>query len=60
MVEGSNDLGGSVNIDRILMKILETMSLSDAAKEISKFTNLSRKEVYNVALKLKGKKSNES
>ena len=40
--------------------MLETMSLSDAAKEISKFTNFSRKEVYNAALKLKGKKSNES
>ncbi|RPF90039.1 MAG: 16S rRNA (cytidine(1402)-2'-O)-methyltransferase [Rhizobiales bacterium TMED168] len=60
VVEGSNDLGGSVNIDRILIKMLATMSLSDAAKEISKFTNLSRKEVYNAALKLKGKKSNES
>ena len=60
MVEGSNDSGGSVNIDRILINMLETMSLSDAAKEISKFTNFSRKEVYNAALKLKGKKSNES
>jgi hypothetical protein len=35
------------------------MSLSDAAKEISKYTNFSKKEVYNAGLDLKGRK-NES
>lgn len=60
VVEGYSDLGVPFDINEILIKMLETMSLSDAAKEISKFTNLSRKEVYNMALKLRGKKSNGS
>ena len=35
------------------------MSLSDAAREISNYTNFSKKEVYNAALVLKDRK-NES
>ena len=48
-----------IDIESMLLTVLSTMSVSDAAKEVSKFTNLSRKEVYSIALNLKGKK-NES
>ena len=48
-----------IDIESMLLTTLSTMSASDAAKEVSKFTNLSRKEVYSMALNLKGKK-NES
>ena len=48
-----------IDIESMLLTVLSTMSVSDAAKEVSKFTNLSRKEVYSMALNLKGKK-NES
>jgi 16S rRNA (cytidine1402-2'-O)-methyltransferase len=48
------------DIELMLMDALSTMSASEASKEVSKFTNLSRKEVYNVALKLKGKNYDDS
>jgi 16S rRNA (cytidine1402-2'-O)-methyltransferase len=49
-----------IDIELMLMDALSTMSASEASKEVSKFTNLSRKEVYNVALKLKGKNYDDS
>jgi 16S rRNA (cytidine1402-2'-O)-methyltransferase len=49
-----------IDIESMLMDALSTMSASEASKEVSKFTNLSRKEVYNVALKLKGKNYDDS
>ena len=50
----------NIDIELMLMDALSTMSASEASKEVSKFTNLSRKEVYNVALKLKGKNYDDS
>ena len=55
IIEGNISSDKPQNLEAILEDILKSMSLSDAAKEISKFTNFSRKEVYNAALKLKGK-----
>ena len=55
IVEGNFNSDEPQNLEVILEDTLKSMSLSDAAKEISKYTNFSRKEVYNAALKLKGK-----
>ena len=55
IVEGNINSDKPQNLEVILEDTLKSMSLSDAAKEISKYTNFSRKEVYNAALKLKGK-----
>ena len=59
VIEGEVKKDKPQNLEAILGDVLKTMSLSDAAKEISKYTNFSKKEVYNAALDLKGKK-NES
>ena len=51
VVEGANDLDNTTgDIELMLSNALLSMSVSEAAKEVSKFTNLSRKEVYNMAL----------
>jgi tRNA nucleotidyltransferase/poly(A) polymerase len=49
-----------IDIESMLLDALPIMSASEASKEVSKFTNLSRKEVYNIALKLKGKIKNDT
>ena len=59
VIEGEVKKGKPQNLEAILEDALKSMSLSDAAKEISKYTNFSKKEVYNAALDLKGSK-NES
>jgi len=59
VIEGEVKKNKSQNLEAILGDALKSMSLSDAAKEISKYTNFSKKEVYNAALDLKGRK-NES
>ena len=59
VIEGEVEKGKPQNLEVILKDALKSMSLSDAAKEISKYTNFSKKEVYNAALDLKGSK-NES
>ena len=59
VIEGEVKKDKPQNLDAILGDALKSMSLSDAAKEISKYTNFSKKEVYNAALDLKGRK-NES
>ena len=56
IVEGNINSDKPQNLEVILEDTLKSMSLSDAAKEISKYTNFSRKEVYNAALKLKGRR----
>ena len=56
VIEGSSESNEEeIDIELMLLDALSTMSASEASKEVSKFTNLSRKEVYNIALKLKGK-----
>ena len=61
VVSGPDDSNEKdIDIELMLMDALSTMSASEASKEVSKFTNLSRKEVYNVALKLKGKNYDDS
>ena len=61
VVSGPDDSNEKdIDIESMLMDALSTMSASEASKEVSKFTNLSRKEVYNVALKLKGKNYDDS
>ena len=56
VIEGSSESNEKeIDIELMLLDALSTMSASEASKEVSKFTNLSRKEVYNIALKLKGK-----
>lgn len=59
VVEGEVKKDKSQNLEAILKDALKSMSLSDAAKEISNYTNFSKKEVYNAALVLKDRK-NES
>ena len=59
VIEGEVKKDKPQNLEAILGDALKSMSLSDAAKEISKYTNFSKKEVYNAALDLKGRK-NES
>jgi 16S rRNA (cytidine1402-2'-O)-methyltransferase len=59
VIEGEVKKDKPQNLEAILEDTLKSMSLSDAAKEISKYTNFSKKEVYNAALDLKGRK-NES
>ena len=59
VIEGEVKIDKSQNLEAILKDALKSMSLSDAAKEISKYTNFSKKEVYNAALVLKDRK-NES
>ena len=59
VVEGEAKKDKSQNLEAILKDALKSMSLSDAAKEISNYTNFSKKEVYNAALVLKDRK-NES
>ena len=59
VIEGEVKIDKSQNLEAILKDALKSMSLSDAAKEISKYTNFSKKEVYNAALALKDRK-NES
>ena len=59
VIEGEVKKDKSQNLEAILKDALKSMSLSDAAKEISNYTNFSKKEVYNAALVLKDRK-NES
>ena len=59
VIEGEVKIDKSQNLEAILKDALKSMSLSDAAREISKYTNFSKKEVYNAALALKDRK-NES
>ena len=59
VIEGGVKKDKSQNLEAILKDALKSMSLSDAAREISKYTNFSKKEVYNAALALKDRK-NES
>ena len=59
VIEGGVKKDKSQNLEAILKDALKSMSLSDAAKEISNYTNFSKKEVYNAALVLKDRK-NES
>ena len=59
VIEGEVKKDKSQNLEAILKDALKSMSLSDAAKEISNYTNFSKKEVYNAALALKDRK-NES
>ena len=61
VIEGSTKSNEKeIDIELMLLDALSTMSASEASKEVSKFTNLSRKEVYNIALKLKGKTNHVS
>tara|TARA_B100000886_G_scaffold59618_1_gene36869 strand:+ start:4874 stop:5722 length:849 start_codon:yes stop_codon:yes gene_type:complete len=57
VIEGKVKKDKSQNLETILKDALKSMSLSDAAKEISKYTNFSKKEVYNAALVLKDEKN---
>lgn len=57
VIEGKVKKDKSQNLESILEGALKSMSLSDAAKEISKYTNFSKKEVYNAALVLKDEKN---
>ena len=59
VIEGEVKKDKSQNLEAILKDALKSMSLSDAAREISNYTNFSKKEVYNAALVLKDRK-NES
>ena len=59
VIEGGVKKDKSQNLEAILKDALKSMSLSDAAREISNYTNFSKKEVYNAALVLKDRK-NES
>ena len=59
VIEGEVKKDKSQNLEAILKDALKSMTLSDAAKEISNYTNFSKKEVYNAALVLKDRK-NES
>ena len=61
VLEGFSDAHKKdIDIESMLLDALPIMSASEASKEVSKFTNLSRKEVYNIALKLKGKIKNDT
>ena len=61
VLEGFSDAyKKDIDIESMLLDALPIMSASEASKEVSKFTNLSRKEVYNIALKLKGKIKNDT
>lgn len=53
VARGGEEQSGPTDIDEVLLALLETLSVGDAASMLSKLTGQPRKEIYSRALELK-------
>ncbi|MHA1543503.1 MAG: 16S rRNA (cytidine(1402)-2'-O)-methyltransferase [Alphaproteobacteria bacterium] len=53
VARGEEEVGGDQDIDAVLLALLETLSVNDAASTLAKLTGQPKKEIYQRALELK-------